>query len=64
MTNKIAITCMQHLQQQRHEDSIPQILPRYIVPSYGYHKDVAIFGKGSRQSKYSQCTSVNPKYSI
>lgn len=36
-------TCMQHHQQQKHEDLAPQMLLLYTVPSCECHTDEAIF---------------------
>lgn len=53
----IEITCMQHLQLQKHEDLAPQNLHLCIVPSYFDHKDEAVFEMDLLQSKYCQCKS-------
>lgn len=50
-------TYMQHLQQQKDEGLIHQILPLYIAASSECRTDGAVFGKDLQQSRYSQYMS-------
>lgn len=55
------LTCMQHLQLQKHEDLTPQKEHLYTAPSCEYHTSVATFGMGLLQSIYFQCMSATER---
>lgn len=58
MKSHLSVTCMQHLQLQKHGDSILQMQLLCIVPSCEYHIDVVTFEKDLLQSGYFQYMSA------
>jgi len=54
----LSLTCMQHLQLQKHADSILQMQLLCIVPSCEYHIDAVTFEKDLLQSGYFQYMSA------
>jgi len=61
---KLNITCMPHQQLQRHEGLTLQILLPCTVPSWGYHKDEAVFETDLLQSICFPCMSENARICV